>query len=63
MRMKIFAVKSRNSIKKAAFEVLEGNVNEWLEDHPNITVEHTQVLTRPNFGWGLTALAVWYTEQ
>jgi hypothetical protein len=61
--MKIFAVKSGNSIKKAAFDVLEANLNEWLDDHPNMTIEHTQALAQPNLGWGLTALAVWYTEQ
>ena len=63
MRLKTFSVKSGNSIKKAGFEALEVNVNGWLDDHPNITIEHTQVLAQPNLGWSQTALAVWYTEQ
>ena len=62
MRLKIFAVKSGNSVKKARFEALETNVNEWLADHPDITIDHIHVLTRPNLGWGQTALAVWYSE-
>lgn len=62
MKLKIFLVKSRNSIKKAGLEKLEANVNEWLTDHPDITIENTNTLGRPNLGWSLTALAVWYTE-
>ena len=62
MRLKIFTVKSRNSTKKTGFAHLEANVNEWLVDHPEITIEHTHDLAQPNFGWGHKALAVWYTE-
>jgi hypothetical protein len=38
-------------------------VNEWLADHPDITVEYTHDLVQPNLGWGQTALAVWYKER
>ena len=62
MKLKIFLVKSRNSIKKAGLEELEANVNEWLADHSDITIEHTNTLGGPNLGWSLTALAVWYTD-
>ncbi len=62
MRLKVFTVKSGNSVKKAGFEKLEANVNDWLVDHPDITIEHTHDLAQPNLGWGQTTLAVWYTE-
>jgi len=62
VRLKIFAVKSGNSVKKAGFEKLEAIVNEWLVDHPDIAIEHTHDLAQPNIGWNQTALAVWYTE-
>lgn len=62
MKLKVFTVKSRNSAKKTAFDKLESNVNEWLADHPGITIEHTHDLAQPNLGWSHTALAVWYTE-
>ena len=63
MKLKILTVKSGNSVKKARFDTLEANVNEWLADHPDITIEHTHLLAQPNLGWGQTALAVWYTES
>jgi hypothetical protein len=63
MRLKIFVVKSGNSIKKAGLEALEVDVNEWLAVHPDITIENTHTLGGPNLGWNLTALAVWYTES
>lgn len=62
MRLKVFTVKSGNSAKKTAFDKLEASVNEWLVDHPEITIEHTHDLAQPNLGWSHTALAVWYTE-
>ena len=62
MRLKIFIVKSGNSNKKTGLAHLEANVNEWLADHPDITIEHTHDLAQPNLGWNHTALAVWYTE-
>ena len=60
--MKIFTVKSGNSVKKAGFEKPEANVNEWPVDHSNITIEHTHDLAQPNLGWSQTAFAVWHTE-
>jgi hypothetical protein len=50
-------VKLGDSAKKTAFDKLEANVNEWLVDHPDITIEHTHDLTQPNLGWAHTALA------
>ena len=63
MKLKIFLVKSGNSVKKAGLAGLEADVNEWLVEHPNITVENTHSLGGPNLGWNLTSLAVWYTES
>lgn len=63
MKLKIFLVKSGNSVKKAGLADLEADVNEWLVEHPNITVENAHSLGGPNLGWNLTALAVWYTDS
>ena len=63
MKLKIFLVKSGNSVKKARLADLEADVNEWLVEHPNITIENTHSLGGPNLGWNLTALAVWYTDS
>ena len=46
-KLKIFLVKSGNSIKKAGLADLEADVNEWLVDHPNITIDHTHTLGGP----------------
>ncbi len=62
MRLKVFSVKSGNSVKKSGFGTLEAKVNEWLIDHPEVTIEDTHALSQPNLGWGQTALAIWYTE-
>lgn len=62
VQLKTFVVKSGNSIKKAGLVELEAEVNEWLADHPNITIENTHTLGWPNIARSLTALAVWYTE-
>jgi hypothetical protein len=62
VKLKIFVVKSGNSIKKAGLEELETNVNVWLAEHPDVAIENTHTLGGPNLGWNLTALAVWYTE-
>ena len=63
MKFKIFLVRSRSSIKKSGMEELEASVNEWLTDHPDITIENAHSLGGPNVGWDLAALAVWYTES
>ena len=63
MKLKIFLVKSGNSVKKAGLADLDADVNQWLVDHLNITIDHTHTLGGPNLGWNLTALAVWYTES
>jgi hypothetical protein len=61
MKLKIFSVKSGNW--KPKFEILEASVNEWLADHPNIVIEHTNGLTQPNLTWSHLAVAVWYTDE
>ena len=63
MKMKTFVVKSGNSVKKTGLAELEANVNEWLADHPDITIEHICDIGQPNLGWNHTALAVWYSES
>ena len=61
MKLKIFSVKSGNW--KPKFEALEASVNDWLADHPNIVIEHTNGLTQPNLTWSHLAVAVWYTDE
>lgn len=62
MKLKIFVVKSGNSVKKTNLAQLEADVNEWLVDHPDITIEHTNDIAQPNLGWSHTAIALWYAE-
>jgi hypothetical protein len=61
MQFKIFSIKTGNI--KAQFETLESHVNEWLVDHPNIVIEHTQELSQPNAGWSHLSIGVWYSEN
>ena len=61
MKMKLFSVRSGN--RKTEVDTLEADVNEWLADHPDIVIEHTNDLSQPNIGWSHLALAVWYTEK
>ena len=63
MKLKIFLIKSGNSVKKAGLGDLEADVNQWLAEHPDITIENSHTLGGPNLGWNLTSLAVWYTES
>jgi hypothetical protein len=59
--MKLFSVKSGN--RKTEFDTLEADVNEWLADHPDIVINHTNDLSQPNVSWSHLALVVWYTEK
>lgn len=61
MKMKVFSVTSGN--RKPDFHTLEADVNAWLADHPDITVEYTNDLSQPNASWSHLALAVWYNEK
>jgi hypothetical protein len=61
MKLKIFSVQSGN--RKPKFDALEADVNEWLAENPNITIEHTDELTQPNMNWSHLAFAVWYAED
>ena len=45
------------------FEALEAEVNGWLDNHQNIVIENTNVLSQPNAVWSHLALAVWYTDK
>jgi hypothetical protein len=49
VKLKILAVKSGISVKKAGIKTLETNANEWLADQPGIRIEHTHDLAQPNF--------------
>lgn len=42
---------------------LEGLINEWLESHPDISIERTHMLSQPTFGWGQLGVAVWYRQH
>lgn len=61
MKLKLFSVQSGN--RKIKFDVLEADVNAWLDVNPNIAIEHTNDVSQPNMAWGHLALAVWYTEK
>ena len=61
MKLKIFSAKSGKRVP--AFGSLESQINAWLADHPNISIEHTDDLSQPNMNWAHLALAVWYTEE
>ena len=61
VKLKIFSMKPGN--RAPDFDTLEADVNVWLGDHPDIVINHTNELTRPNMSWSHLALAVWYTER
>ena len=61
MEVKLFSVKSTS--RKPGFDTLEAEVNAWLADHPDHVIEHTNVLSQPNFGWSHFAVAVFYTTK
>lgn len=63
MKLRIFIVKSGNSVKRSGLAELEANVNEWLADQSSIVIEHTNYMGHPNIGWGHTAMALWYSES
>lgn len=58
MRLKLFTVKKGDHFSK-----LEAKVNEWLADHPTITVRHVHRMSQPTFGWGHLAIGLWYSED
>ena len=61
MQFKIFSIKTGNM--KAQFDSLEGQVNEWLAEHPDVVIEHTQDLSQPNAAWSHLSIAMWYSEK
>lgn len=65
MKRKVKMLSSSTGWGKAAnqFTALEDSVNQWLESHPDISVEDTHLLSQPTFGWGQLAVAVWYREH
>ena len=60
-KLRLFSVNSSN--RKTNLDALETNVNEWLAEHPDIVIEHTNDISQPNANWLHLALAVWYTEK
>ncbi len=61
MKLKLFSMQASN--RKPGLDTLEADVNAWLADHPNITIEHTNDLSQPSAVWSHLALAVWYSEK
>lgn len=61
MKLKLSSAETGN--RKPKFDALEAEVNAWLEDHPNIVIEHTNDLTQPSAAWSHLALAIWYSEK
>ncbi len=62
MQVKLFVQSTGKGKPADRFGALESQINRWLNDHPNVTVEHTHRLSQPTFGWGQLALAVWYAN-
>ena len=44
------------------FNDLEDEINSWLAEHPEITIEPAHRLSQPTLGRGERAVAVWYSE-
>jgi hypothetical protein len=65
MKRKVKMLSSSTGWGKPAkqFAELEDAVNHWLARHPDISVEATHLLSQPTFGWGQSAVAVWYREH
>lgn len=42
---------------------LESQINDWLEGHPDISIDRTHMICQPTFGWGQLAVAVWYRQH
>jgi hypothetical protein len=62
MKAKLFVKGSGWGKPITQFQHLEAEINSWLDENPNINVEHAHRLSQPTFGWGQLAVAVWYTE-
>ena len=65
MKQKVKMLSSSSRWGKPAEQLadLEGEVNRWLEGHPDISVDRTHLLSQPTFGLGRLAVAVWYREH
>ena len=63
MKVKLFTVGGSWGKDETRFATLESDVNAWLAEHPDITVEYAHRLSQPTFGWGQLAVAVWYSEE
>lgn len=61
MKVKLFSLQASN--RKPKFDALEGEVNTWLADHPNIVIDHTNAISQPTAVWSHLTLAVWYSEK
>ena len=63
MNVKLIASGTSWGKPATQLETLEKKINDWLTEHPTITVEYTHRLSQPSFGWGQLAVAVWYSEH
>ena len=62
MQVKLFR-RGGTKVKPAErFSDPENEINSWLAEHPEITIEPTHRLSRPTLGWGELAVAIRYSE-
>jgi hypothetical protein len=61
MKVKLFTIGKRYQ-PAINLEDLETAINTWLEEHPDLAVDHVHRLSQPTLGWGQLSVAVWYTE-
>lgn len=61
MKLKLFSMQARN--RKPGFDAFEADVNDWLTDHPNSVIEHTNDLSQPSAVWSHLTLVVWHSER
>ena len=62
MKVKLFRRDGTKGKPAERFSDLEDQINSWLAEHPEITIDNTHRLSQPTFGWGELAVAVWYSE-
>ena len=59
MKVKIF---SERTGKKGSIQMLENQINAWLEANPRARPAFAEKLAHPTFGWGHIVVSVWYEE-
>lgn len=62
LKFKVFSSSSGWGKPATQFEELEEQVNSWLADHTDVSLDQAHMLSQPTFGWGQLAVAVWYRQ-